>query len=728
MNIRTLALIALLLAPGALAQRTLDIAVTGTGTTDPAAGQHSYTNGDTIPVSAITTPGSGFAFSEWTGDLESTNPFESLLMDDDKSITAVFVTPGDFTLTLAKSGPASNFATLLPAPGVHSFLLGRTATVAAQPDTAFFNGWSGALTSTAPIVQLTMDADKSLSARFEAAGHILTLNTTPGGVTTPPAGEYRLANNLTLALSAQATDLGYNFVNWTGDIGAADPTATTINVQMTAARNVTANFAFDGKEWNLNINRIGTGSVSPGVGAFRYDDGDVVDLNALNIPGSGFAFQGWTGDITTSQAAATITMDGDKTINAVFVPADFILDLSVIGPGTTSPAPGTQGYLAGQVVHLVATPDPARYFAGWTGDVNSILPVLDITMDANKSITANFATTGFNLALSKYGNGTLSPPVGTYTIAADLDVTVTAIPDAGQRFVRWEGDLSDTAINPLSPTISVPITVSRSLRALFVPQNSFYVRTKVSGQGNAFPTAGDHDYPAGTSVYFSAIPKPGYVFTGWSGGVDSQQAVLKQFFLTVTQDTEITASFAQGSTTLTVNVTGEGNTNPTPGTHSYLNTENATLTATEDLDTPFRFDHWEGDIGVADPESPTINLLMSTNRTVTAVFIAQGEGEGEIAFQSADRDFDSVLAIDELLRIIQFYNSSGLHCDATSEDGYAPSRFGDQTCAPYSTDYAPQDWIISLDELLRAIQLYNSLAYHYCPGEATEDGFCPGPA
>ena len=45
---------------------------------------------------------------------------------------------------------------------------------------------------------------------------------------------------------------------------------------------------------------------------------------------------------------------------------------------------------------------------------------------------------------------------------------------------------------------------------------------------------------------------------------------------------------------------------------------------------------------------------------------------------------------------------------------------------PYGTDYNPQDWVISLSELLRIIQFYNSLGYHFCPTSGTEDGFCPG--
>ena len=97
---------------------------------------------------------------------------------------------------------------------------------------------------------------------------------------------------------------------------------------------------------------------------------------------------------------------------------------------------------------------------------------------------------------------------------------------------------------------------------------------------------------------------------------------------------------------------------------------------------------------------------------------------------SADRNGDFIIDLDELLRVIQFYNSLGLHCATVgeeSEDGYIPGPGANAACAPHDTDYAPQDWVISLAELLRAIQFYNSLSYHYCPDEATEDGYCPGP-
>lgn len=112
-----------------------------------------------------------------------------------------------------------------------------------------------------------------------------------------------------------------------------------------------------------------------------------------------------------------------------------------------------------------------------------------------------------------------------------------------------------------------------------------------------------------------------------------------------------------------------------------------------------------------------------------------GEGEGillyldDVAigfhslFAGADRNHNYAINLSELLRMIQFFNSDGFHCDASTEDGYAPGD-GDRTCPANSSDYNPEDWHINLSELLRIIQFYNSGGYHVCSDG--EDGFCPG--
>lgn len=111
----------------------------------------------------------------------------------------------------------------------------------------------------------------------------------------------------------------------------------------------------------------------------------------------------------------------------------------------------------------------------------------------------------------------------------------------------------------------------------------------------------------------------------------------------------------------------------------------------------------------------------------------EGEGEGDgdgDGKQTADQDGDFVIALSELLRVVQFYNALGLHCADTpldTEDGYVPGPGANTSCTYYDTDYNPRDWVISLGELLRMIQFFNLEGYRYCPLGGTEDRFCPGP-
>lgn len=112
---------------------------------------------------------------------------------------------------------------------------------------------------------------------------------------------------------------------------------------------------------------------------------------------------------------------------------------------------------------------------------------------------------------------------------------------------------------------------------------------------------------------------------------------------------------------------------------------------------------------------------------------AMGEGEYEILHHSADWNGmpDSQIDLSELLRLIQFYNAGGLHCaddlGASSEDGYMAGFDLKHACTPHDSDYNPQDWVIGLSELIRAIQFYNAGGYYACPLDGTEDGFCVGP-
>jgi len=153
----------------------------------------------------------------------------------------------------------------------------------------------------------------------------------------------------------------------------------------------------------------------------------------------------------------------------------------------------------------------------------------------------------------------------------------------------------------------------------------------------------------------------------------------------------------------------------------------------------WRYYHIAGDSG------PRAELRLD-DIVVTADAVFEGEDsanppEGEAApdgeinggipnEHSADQNGDAIISLSELLRVIQFFNTGGLHCatpPTTSEDGYLPGpNAAAQDCIPHASDYNPQDWVISLSELLRLIQFFNTGGYFPCPELNTEDGYCVG--
>jgi len=93
---------------------TMAVSPAGAGTTSPAVGTHTYGYGNAVPIEA--SPSTGWKFDHWEGDVTgSTNP-DSVTMNGDKSVTAVFdhpVNAVDDTYSTAEDTLCS-----VPVPGV----------------------------------------------------------------------------------------------------------------------------------------------------------------------------------------------------------------------------------------------------------------------------------------------------------------------------------------------------------------------------------------------------------------------------------------------------------------------------------------------------------------------------------------------------------------------------------------------------------------------------------
>jgi uncharacterized repeat protein (TIGR02543 family) len=68
----------------------------------------------------------------------------------------------------------------------------------------------------------------------------------------------------------------------------------------------------------------------------------------------------------------------------------YFLTITARSGGTTDPSPGTHTYDTGTQVTITATPNSGYQFSNWSGDASGTTNPITITMDSDKSITANF--------------------------------------------------------------------------------------------------------------------------------------------------------------------------------------------------------------------------------------------------------------------------------------------------------------------------------------------------
>jgi len=221
--------------------------------------------------------------------------------------------------------------------------------------------------------------------------------------------------------------------------------ATSSSPQDTDA---TVYLIWSAQEYTLTVSANPGGTIDPDPDTYTYNGGTRVTITA--IPDSGYAFSGWSGDASGTENPITITIDKDKLITANFG-WEYTLTIAAGEDGTTYPAPGNYSYAAETEVSITAIPGTGYAFSGWAGDVpqgsENDNPIT-ITVDSDKSITANFAL-GYVLTITSGRGGTTDPAPGSYTYGAGIEVSIKAIPNEGYEFSEWSGDASGKE-NPIT--------------------------------------------------------------------------------------------------------------------------------------------------------------------------------------------------------------------------------------------------------------------------------------
>jgi CSLREA domain-containing protein len=203
------------------------------------------------------------------------------------------ITPS--TLQVVNAGESRVF-TITPDPGYHILDVG-------------VDGVSVGVVNIYTFTNVT--ADQSISATFGLNEYTMTTGVVgQGQVTrTPDQATYLFGSVVTLTAIPQA---GWYFGQWSGGASGA---LTQTTVLMDASKVVTATF-FNVPQtyYTLTLSLIGSGVITPTVGARTYLSGTMVSLSAS--PESGWQFAGWSGNADC--ADGSVTLNANKSCTATF--------------------------------------------------------------------------------------------------------------------------------------------------------------------------------------------------------------------------------------------------------------------------------------------------------------------------------------------------------------------------------------------------------------------------
>jgi xyloglucan-specific exo-beta-1,4-glucanase len=547
------------------------------------SGAGTYAIGSTATLTA--TPAAGYTFTGWSGDVTGTAASVTVDITSDKAVTANFQAI-KYTLTTTVTPATGGTVT-----GAGSYTSGSTATVTATPVAGYtFTGWSGDATGTAASTTVTMSGNKSVTANFELTKYTLTATASPSaGGTITGAGSYTSGNTATVTATPAA---GYTFTGWSGD---ATGSASSTTVTMNGNKAVTANFQAIKYTLTATASPSAGGTVN---GAGSYTSGSTATLTAT--PAAGYTFKGWSGDATGTTTSTSVTMNSNKSVTATFEviqPGKYTL-VTTASPSAGGTVSGGGSYTSGSTATLTATPASGYTFTGWSGDATGTSTTATVTMNGDKSVTANFAAIKYTLitTASPSAGGTVSGD-GSYTSGSTAILTAT--PAAGYIFTGWSGDATGTA-SSITVTMDGDKNVTANFQVQANPTKYTLAITTSPSEGGNVSGAGSYD--AGDIATLTATPAAGYTFTGWSGDVTGTATSV-----TVTMDgnKNVQANFSVASVTLSATVVPAASGSVT-GTGTY--TAGSVVTIEAVAASGYTFTGWSGDIAGTDAsQTVTVN-------------------------------------------------------------------------------------------------------------------------
>jgi len=293
------------------------------------------------------------------------------------------------------------------------------------------------------------------------------------------------------------------------------------------------------------------------------------------------------------------------------------LTITTTTGGTTMPPPVTHSYSDGTIVSVRATPDTGYILHHWELDGSNVgyKSPITITMNQNHTLHAVFTTEvtidaycytedvdpGVSIAMDGLPTGYTTPHI--FNITGSHNFTVPNKDSSGHLFKQWNTDETSTTIT---------VTTGGTYTGYYQAKYNLTITTTLGGTTN--PPPGNYSYWEETEATVTAIPDMGYALDHWE--LDDSYNYSNPIIVTMDSNHTLHAVF-KPTYMLTITTTTAGTTDPSPGTHIYIEGTTVTVTATPYTDS--ELDHWELDSSWN--YSNPINVTMNADHNLHAVFI-----------------------------------------------------------------------------------------------------------
>ncbi len=533
------------------------------GTVSPSSGfQDSVSS-----VQIQATPNTGYIFKNWRGSgpgsFTGTTPTATVTMNGAINDTATFALD-----TMVITATAGANGTISPSGGVKVPYGGnQTFTIRATGlyhiSDVVVDGSSVGPDSTYTFTNVT--SNHTIAASFTINGYTITATAGPGG-SISPSGPVSVNGGASQTFTI-TPNAGYHIDSVQVDGAYAGNSSPYTFTAIDANHTIRGIFAANPQAVTIQTNPAGLGLLidgasytSPHIFSWAYGSAHTIAVPDTQSGGAGIRslWAAWSDGGAKSHA---VTVNRDSTFTATFT-VQYFLTMNAGSGGTVSPPSGWLA--AGQGVSISATPTTGNSFSGWVGSGSGSYTGANnpasITMNGPVTETASFGASTVNVTVTTnlpgrsftVDNVTYTSPQTFLWTYGNLHTVGTTSPQAGTAGTQyvWSNWNDGKAISH-----SVTALNDTTLIASFTTQ--YYLTMIPDTGGSVSPASGWQN--SGVVVPITAVPSPGFRFTGWAGsGAGSTSDTLNPSSVTMNGPITETGNFTRFGAQVTIQTNPSG--------------------------------------------------------------------------------------------------------------------------------------------------------------------------